>query len=106
MKVLISGGGIAGLTLALCLHRHGHEPVIVERSPKVRDEVPCRRTTAPISTVLAAFSSIIPPDHRARDRDYPSDAHARRRVGGRLGIRLGYGASPERLRGAHAWLGR
>lgn len=38
MKVLISGGGIAGLTLALCLHRHGHEPVIVERSPKVRDE--------------------------------------------------------------------
>ncbi|CAN5686207.1 FAD-dependent monooxygenase [soil metagenome] len=38
MKVLISGGGIAGLTLAHGLRRHGHDPVVVERSPKVRDE--------------------------------------------------------------------
>ena len=29
-------------------------------TPKVREEVPCRRTTAPISTMLAAFSSIMP----------------------------------------------
>lgn len=38
MKVLISGGGIAGLTLAYGLHHHGHEPLVVEKSPKVRDE--------------------------------------------------------------------
>jgi 2-polyprenyl-6-methoxyphenol hydroxylase-like FAD-dependent oxidoreductase len=38
MNVLISGGGIAGLTLALCLQRRGHEPLVVERSPQLRDE--------------------------------------------------------------------
>lgn len=38
MKVLISGGGIAGLTLAFWLQRHGQEPLVVERSSKVRDE--------------------------------------------------------------------
>jgi 2-polyprenyl-6-methoxyphenol hydroxylase-like FAD-dependent oxidoreductase len=38
MKVLISGGGIAGLTLAYRLHHHGHQPLVVERSAKVRDE--------------------------------------------------------------------
>ena len=38
MNVLISGGGIAGLTLALCLHRKGHQPLVVERSPHLRDE--------------------------------------------------------------------
>jgi len=38
MKVLISGGGIAGLTLALLLHRSGHEPLVVERSAHLRGE--------------------------------------------------------------------
>lgn len=38
MKILISGGGISGLTLAYCLRRHGHETLVVEKSPKVRDE--------------------------------------------------------------------
>ena len=38
MNVLISGGGIAGLTLAYLLHHHGHKPLVVEKSPKVRDE--------------------------------------------------------------------
>lgn len=38
MNVLISGGGIAGLTLAFWLHSYGHEPLVVERSSKVRDE--------------------------------------------------------------------
>jgi 2-polyprenyl-6-methoxyphenol hydroxylase-like FAD-dependent oxidoreductase len=31
MRVLISGGGIAGLTLATLLKQHGFEPVVVER---------------------------------------------------------------------------
>ncbi|MDH6197682.1 2-polyprenyl-6-methoxyphenol hydroxylase-like FAD-dependent oxidoreductase [Mycobacterium frederiksbergense] len=34
MRVLISGGGIAGLTLAYWLHHHGHDPVVVERAPR------------------------------------------------------------------------
>ncbi len=38
MNVLVSSGGIAGLTLAYGLHRHGHEPLVVERSAHLRDE--------------------------------------------------------------------
>jgi 2-polyprenyl-6-methoxyphenol hydroxylase-like FAD-dependent oxidoreductase len=38
MKVLICGAGIAGLTLAWCLERLGHEPLVVERAPHLRDE--------------------------------------------------------------------
>jgi 2-polyprenyl-6-methoxyphenol hydroxylase-like FAD-dependent oxidoreductase len=37
VKVLIVGAGIAGLTLALCLRRHGHEVQIVERASELRD---------------------------------------------------------------------
>ena len=33
MKVLISGAGIAGLSLALCLRQRGTTPVVVERAP-------------------------------------------------------------------------
>lgn len=36
MKILISGCGIAGPTLAYWLRRYGHEPTIVERSPELR----------------------------------------------------------------------
>jgi 2-polyprenyl-6-methoxyphenol hydroxylase-like FAD-dependent oxidoreductase len=32
MRVLISGGGIAGLTLANRLHQHGIESVVVEQA--------------------------------------------------------------------------
>ncbi|MDD1679364.1 MAG: FAD-dependent monooxygenase [Methanomicrobiales archaeon] len=35
-KVLISGGGIAGLTLGILLNRNGWDPVIVERDPAFR----------------------------------------------------------------------
>ena len=37
MRVLISGAGIAGLTAAFWLHRFGHQPTIVEKSPALRD---------------------------------------------------------------------
>jgi 2-polyprenyl-6-methoxyphenol hydroxylase-like FAD-dependent oxidoreductase len=37
MRVLISGAGIAGLSLALRLHQRGLTPVVVERSPRLRD---------------------------------------------------------------------
>ncbi len=36
MKVLISGGGIAGPTLAYWLQKSGHEVLLVERSPQLR----------------------------------------------------------------------
>jgi 2-polyprenyl-6-methoxyphenol hydroxylase-like FAD-dependent oxidoreductase len=36
--VLISGGGIAGLTLAYWLHHHGLQPTIVEQAPCLRPE--------------------------------------------------------------------
>lgn len=36
MRVLISGGGIAGLTLAYWLHRYGIAAVVIEQSPSLR----------------------------------------------------------------------
>jgi 2-polyprenyl-6-methoxyphenol hydroxylase-like FAD-dependent oxidoreductase len=36
--VLISGGGIAGLTLAYWLHHHGLQPTIIEQAPRLRPE--------------------------------------------------------------------
>lgn len=36
MRVLIVGGGIAGLTLAFWLHRGGHQVVLVEIAPELR----------------------------------------------------------------------
>jgi 2-polyprenyl-6-methoxyphenol hydroxylase-like FAD-dependent oxidoreductase len=36
MRVLISGAGIAGPTLAYWLHRYAFEPTLVERAPKLR----------------------------------------------------------------------
>lgn len=38
IRVLISGAGIAGLSLALYLRRRGHEPVLVERALSLRDQ--------------------------------------------------------------------
>jgi 2-polyprenyl-6-methoxyphenol hydroxylase-like FAD-dependent oxidoreductase len=35
--VLISGAGIAGLSLALRLHQRGLEPIVIERAPGLRD---------------------------------------------------------------------
>ncbi len=36
MRVLISGGGIAGLTLAYWLHRYGIPSVVIERANEIR----------------------------------------------------------------------
>ncbi|MDA1360460.1 FAD-dependent monooxygenase [Glycomyces luteolus] len=36
VRVLVSGAGIAGTTLAYWLHRNGFEPVVVERAPALR----------------------------------------------------------------------
>ena len=37
MRVLIAGGGVGGLTLALMLHRRGIECVVLEAAPEVRE---------------------------------------------------------------------
>jgi 2-polyprenyl-6-methoxyphenol hydroxylase-like FAD-dependent oxidoreductase len=37
MRVLISGAGIAGLSLALRLHQRGLAPIVLERAPRLRD---------------------------------------------------------------------
>src|SRR4051794_20709187 len=36
--IMISGAGIAGLTLAYWLHHYGFEPTIVEQAPRLRPE--------------------------------------------------------------------
>src|SRR6516162_9269965 len=36
MRILISGAGIAGPTLAYWLHQYGLKPTVVERSPQLR----------------------------------------------------------------------
>lgn len=38
MRILISGAGIAGLTLAYWLRRRGHEPTLIELAPQIRSE--------------------------------------------------------------------
>lgn len=38
MRVLISGGGLAGLTAAYWLDKQGHTPVVIEKSPTLRDD--------------------------------------------------------------------
>jgi 2-polyprenyl-6-methoxyphenol hydroxylase-like FAD-dependent oxidoreductase len=38
MKILISGAGIAGPTLAYWLAHYGMEPTIVEKAPKLRSD--------------------------------------------------------------------
>jgi 2-polyprenyl-6-methoxyphenol hydroxylase-like FAD-dependent oxidoreductase len=37
-RILISGAGIAGLTLAYWLHQHGLQPTLIEQAPKLRPE--------------------------------------------------------------------
>ena len=37
-KILISGGGIAGLTCAYWLHRQGHQPIVIEKAKQLRKE--------------------------------------------------------------------
>ncbi len=37
-KTLISGGGIAGLTLAYWLHKYGHQPIVIEKARGIRSE--------------------------------------------------------------------
>jgi 2-polyprenyl-6-methoxyphenol hydroxylase-like FAD-dependent oxidoreductase len=36
MRILVVGAGLAGLTLALCLERKGHDAIVLERSPCLR----------------------------------------------------------------------
>jgi 2-polyprenyl-6-methoxyphenol hydroxylase-like FAD-dependent oxidoreductase len=36
MRVLMSGGGIAGLTLAYWLHQYGFEPIVIEQADGIR----------------------------------------------------------------------
>ncbi|MFN2200871.1 MAG: STAS/SEC14 domain-containing protein [Caldilineaceae bacterium] len=36
LRILVSGGGLAGLATAYWLHRNGHEAVVIERAPGLR----------------------------------------------------------------------
>lgn len=38
MRILISGGGLAGLTTAYWLRQGGHEPIVIEKAPTLRDD--------------------------------------------------------------------
>ncbi|WP_410923154.1 FAD-dependent oxidoreductase, partial [Pseudomonas sp. SIMBA_041] len=37
MKVIVVGGGVGGLTTALTLLRHGIEPIVLERAPRLTE---------------------------------------------------------------------
>ena len=55
MKVLIAGGGIGGLTAALCLHEAGHDVRVFERAPKFEDEGAGIQLAANATKVLDAL---------------------------------------------------
>ena len=38
MKILISGGGIAGLTCAYWLQKQGHQPIVIEKANQIRTD--------------------------------------------------------------------
>ncbi len=38
MRILVSGAGLAGLTTAYWSQRQGHEPVVVEKAPTLRND--------------------------------------------------------------------
>lgn len=38
MRILISGAGIGGLTLAYWLHKTGHTPIVIEKAPSIRTD--------------------------------------------------------------------
>ena len=37
MRILVIGGGIGGLATAIGLRQHGHEPIIFEQAPQLRE---------------------------------------------------------------------
>lgn len=51
-KVLVSGGGVAGSTVAYWLKRHGYEPTVVERAPGLRQGGQAVDFRGPALTVL------------------------------------------------------
>jgi 2-polyprenyl-6-methoxyphenol hydroxylase-like FAD-dependent oxidoreductase len=69
MKVLISGGGIAGPALALWLHRHGIRPVVVERAPGPRPgghAVDLRGVARGVAERMGVMPAVL--DHRVHER--------------------------------------
>ncbi|CCG82410.1 FAD binding domain protein, partial [Taphrina deformans PYCC 5710] len=52
-KILISGAGIAGTTLAYWLHRGGFKVTIVERAPEIRDSGHAVEISAPAARKIA-----------------------------------------------------
>jgi 2-polyprenyl-6-methoxyphenol hydroxylase-like FAD-dependent oxidoreductase len=57
-SVLISGGGVAGPTLACWLARHGFQPTVVERSQGLRSSgnpVDVRGPALPVAEAMREF---------------------------------------------------
>ena len=55
-RILISGGGIAGLTFALALKRLGFEPLVVERENGPRTEGYMMDFSAPAGTLPSVWA--------------------------------------------------
>ena len=56
LKILVSGGGLAGLTAAYWLRKHGHEPVVIE--PVYGAMATAWTSSAPVTTWPSGWESL------------------------------------------------
>jgi 2-polyprenyl-6-methoxyphenol hydroxylase-like FAD-dependent oxidoreductase len=70
-RVLVSGAGIAGPALALCLARHGFQPTVVETAPSLRTGGQAVDFRGPVHRAVLERLDLWGPIHARRTRGLP-----------------------------------
>lgn len=97
MKAVIAGGGVGGLTAALCLHRIGWEVTVLERADALREVGAGLQISPNGARVLAALGLLAAVEARGHE---PETLEMRLGVSGRRIFSLPAGAAMRRRYGA------